>query len=321
MEIIIVLIIVTLLIGIIFLPINQQKRDDAQINPWKRYFARVIDTQIYAIVILITAFFLGFSLAMLGLDESTINILAFLVLFLIYFVIEPIFLFKFGNTLGKKLFKINLAFEHNQTFASHLKRWIVINLRMLPLISLIALPRTYRVLKQTGDTAYDRKLGITVTTEKISAKPYLVLIFAFVLSIIITIASNLMTRETIKNSIRDSVSNSISMEDELNEIVLDLKLDSNLPVLLDDNETQWVDVKNENNSLVYVYDFPNYEAKDIDVEFLVNYLRSEALPNQVESYCLNAEYYISRNIDWVWRYYSADDVYITENRASPNDCL
>ena len=174
---------------LVFLPIKQSIREDAEIWPWKRFFARAFDTNIYVVIF----FLLALILALMGLelfDESTLG-LVILGAVVAAVILECIFLNTFGTTPGKWLLKVEL----NKTeipFGLALSRTSRIAIRQIPLISLFFYWRIFRVLKKTGDTSYDRNTGFEVTAQKTTkGRMTAFVIIYLVLSILVGSANTL----------------------------------------------------------------------------------------------------------------------------------
>ena len=314
------LVLMGLLIYLIFMPIKQEAREGAVINPWKRYFARGIDNGFYIVIWALAIFVFSYlSAAYTSMEDGTINFIAIFIGIGIGIFTEPLILSKFQTTLGKTLFKLKIHSNEPITFSLAIRRWISVVLRLIPVANLIAMTRSYRVLKKTGDTAYDRKLGITITSEKLSTVNIVVIIFVVLLSLAINIAGNFAARDDFKDDLRDSLleeiaQNTLTVQEELDALVVELKGEMELPQMVDD-DTQLFDLGSDKKKFIYFYKFPNYNYDDLDLSYFLESLETNMKPTQKDFYCNdeNLLWYRVNDIALEYRYSSADDVVIGEN--------
>lgn len=310
------------MVAFIFMPINQDVREQAIINPWKRYFARMIDLALYTTLSFMVGLGIGVIAAFTSVDEPTMDFVSILIGIGILIIIEPIILSNYQTTLGKKLYKLKINFSEPVTFNLAMKRWIGVLIRMIPLLSLSTVPRSYRVLKKTGDTAYDRKLGITVTSEKLTAKNITLIAFAIVLAVIINGVSNIAMRDDLTDSIFELSEETLTIQEELDLLIDEVKGEMTLPQMIDDN-TELYDLGTGDMRLIYYYQFPNYKLDELDIDFFLEVLRTDLKVTQLEYYCKNESmlWYRMNDIAVVYRYSSADNLVVGENIHYSWECL
>jgi len=140
-----------------------------QIRPWVRYWARLFDMYVGAIVI-------GIVLGILSpgaFDAQSGDQLFGLFVVFAWVFIETLLLSTFGTTPGKWLFRIRLVPPSGRMpdFATALSRSFKVWWRGLgigfPIATLITLIVAYSTLKKNGMTTWDRDDGFTVLHERI----------------------------------------------------------------------------------------------------------------------------------------------------------
>lgn len=313
-------------IYLVFMPVEQETREGAIINPWKRYFARTIDQGFYIVIWGLSVFLFALISAYLGVSESTIDLIAIFVGISAMILAEPIILSKFQTTLGKTLFKLKIQSNEPITFGLAMNRWLRVVLRLIPITNLVAMPRSYRVLKKTGDTAYDRNLGITITSEKLTSANIVVIIFVVLISLALNMASNFAMRDDIKDDLRDSLledisQNTLTVQEELDALVDEVRDEMELPQIIDE-ETELSDIGSGDMKLIYFFTLTNYNYDGLDLDFFLENLRTDMRATQKDFYCNNENllWYRLNNVALEYRYTSADGVVIAENIHYSSQC-
>ena len=317
---------IALAIYLVFMPIKQEIREGAIINPWKRYFARGIDQGFYVLIWGLSVFLFALISARLGVGESTIDTLAVFVGISAMILTEPIILSKFQTTLGKTLFKLKIQSNEPITFGLAMKRWLRVILRLIPITNIIAMPRSYRVLKKTGDTAYDRNLGITITSEKLTSANIVVIIFVALISFALNFVSSFAMRDDIKDDLRDSLledisQNTLTVQEELDALVIELRGEMGLPQTIDD-DTELSNIGSGDMKFIYFYTLPNYNYDELDIDFFLENLKTDMRATQKDFYCNNENllWYRENNVALEYRYSSADGLVIGENIHYSSQC-
>lgn len=166
----------------------------AQVRPWVRYWARMLDICWLTIPI---GFLIGIFAPLFVMQKSNDFLLGFIALFFYVFV-EAMLLSAFGTTPGKWLFKIQLAhssgnsISYSQALARSLKVWWRGLGTGFPLVQLITCVVAYERLKRYGLTSWDREGGFVVTHEDIGIARILAAVVSFfVFSILLVAAKNL----------------------------------------------------------------------------------------------------------------------------------
>jgi len=313
-------------IFLVFRPMEQETREGAIINPWKRYFARTIDQGFYILIWGLSVFLFALISAQLGLGESTIDTLAIFVGIGAMILAEPIILSKFQTTLGKTLFKLKIQSNEPITFGLAMNRWLRVVLRLIPITNLIAMPRSYRVLKKTGDTAYDRNLGITITSEKLTSANIVVIIFVVLISLALNMASNFAMRDDIKDDLRSSLledisQNTLTVQEELDALVVELRDEMGLPQTIDE-DTELSEIGSGDLKFIYFYTLTNYNYDELDIDFFLENLKTDMRATQKDFYCNNENllWYRENNVALEYRYSSADGLVIGENIHYSSQC-
>jgi len=151
----------------------------AQVRPWVRYWARMIDLNLFGFAFAFVTFVTfvidtvyDSSVALDIFYHVTYIELGFASVFAWVFI-EPLCLWLIGTTPGKWLFKIRIAPPPGETikYSTALLRSFRVWWRGLaaglPLISLLTLAIAHRNLKQKGITSWDRDGKFTVTHDNI----------------------------------------------------------------------------------------------------------------------------------------------------------
>jgi RDD family protein/uncharacterized protein DUF4339 len=146
---------------------ERSRERDSTPHPWHRWFARLLDLYMLALVA-------GIILGIVGSVPSgdlvwAILSPAFLAL------VEPFFLSKFGSTPGKKLLNIRVTepsgarLTLSRAFARSWKTWSVGMGFGIPLVTLFTLANQHSHLKRDGVATYDATLGTRVSHGPIGA--------------------------------------------------------------------------------------------------------------------------------------------------------
>lgn len=152
-----------------------------QIRPWVRYWARMFD-------IYITALVLGVVTGVISphaLDVPGSSILFGFAVLLIWVFVESLLLSSVGVTPGKWLFKVRLVPPAGEKarFTTALSRsfkvwWRGIGIGF-PVISIVTLVIARSDLKEFGATTWDRDMGFVVVHERIGGVRATVIVVAF----------------------------------------------------------------------------------------------------------------------------------------------
>lgn len=156
-------------------------------HPWRRFFARFLDTMVIeATIILIAA---GIFSAKLATNDTTYIFIASAFLLAIY---DGFFLSRFGTTPFKWALGIKVESDDDDgklSFAAAAKRTLWLNLYALyfvPLINLFAAMVCYQVLMIRHTTKWDEKMNSKVTYGKITMLKILSIIAFLVLYSLVT---------------------------------------------------------------------------------------------------------------------------------------
>lgn len=143
-------------------------------RPWKRWFARIVDTTLAALG-------LGIGLAVFapesGFFESSIR--ATLFVLATWLVIESIVLALFGTTPGKALMNVELTrangerLSFRQAFERSARVWAFGMAGGLPIVGLVAMAMAYRKLRSDGRTSWDRAGDFVVRHGRLGLKRYI----------------------------------------------------------------------------------------------------------------------------------------------------
>ncbi len=172
-----------------------KENDEISLNKkaWSRYFARIIDM---TVGITIIGIIVGISLNILNFYGSAIHIpdiLMTVLLSIIYLLIEPIMISKFGTTPSKKLFGISIISSNNEylNYSISMQRgffmWAKGLAFTIPIISLIALSITYSNFTNEGVTSWDKSCDAKVIHKKISKFRFIIGIILWILTVVFNI--------------------------------------------------------------------------------------------------------------------------------------
>lgn len=151
------------------LPITAQVTSVAQVRPWVRYWARIFDIYLAAIV---GGLAIGIFSSNAFAKQGTEQLLGFVIVFAWVFI-ESLLLSTMGTTPGKWLFKTSLIPPSGEKpdFSTALSRSFKVWWRGLgigfPLASIFTLIVAYGKLKKNGITTWDEDMGFTVVHERI----------------------------------------------------------------------------------------------------------------------------------------------------------
>ncbi len=155
-------------------------------HPWRRFFARFLDTMaIQVVIILIVSAILSVKLST---NDTTYIFVASAFLLALY---DGFFLARFGATPFKWALGIKVTSNDGEklSFARAAKRTLWLNLYalyFLPLINLFAAMVCYQVLMIRHTTKWDEKMNSKVTVDKITAPKILLIIVFLVLYSLVT---------------------------------------------------------------------------------------------------------------------------------------
>lgn len=131
----------------------------SHVRPWMRFWAKTIDLSIFSWILIPALFYLNIFTEQ-NIAHHTMRSLV--VLFFWFLLVEPIFLSTWGTTLGRLLFHVNLLDTAGRkptlhhAFSRSIKVWYAGFGFGLPLISLLTFYFSYRRLKNTGVTSWDK---------------------------------------------------------------------------------------------------------------------------------------------------------------------
>jgi uncharacterized RDD family membrane protein YckC len=153
----------------------------SQVRPWVRYWARMFDIYLAAIV---GGLAIGFLNPDAFTEPGSDQLFGLAVVFAWVFI-EALFLSTAGTTPGKWLFKTRIVPPHGSAldYSTALSRSFKVWWRGLgigfPLASLITLIVAHGKLTKNGVTTWDRDDGFTITHERIGALRVIVAIVFF----------------------------------------------------------------------------------------------------------------------------------------------
>lgn len=134
---------------------------DAHFKPWRRYFARIFDFNLYYFL---TRFFLS-ELLYIHLSSTTLNQwLISLIAFIFMILIEPFFLSKFATTPGKWILSLYITDEKDEklSYKAALKRsWNLFQYGYgfnIPLFNLYRLYKSYTTVDQGHLAPWDEEV-------------------------------------------------------------------------------------------------------------------------------------------------------------------
>jgi len=181
---------------------HERKRESSAVHPWRRYFARIFDLYLFALV-----FF--FALGLLAADwfsgppSRSSDLLLSFVSVATYSIFETFCLFVFGGTLGKLLYGIRLAPKSGGRIGLRLalKRSVAVWVQGMgigiPIIALVTFVLAYRTLRREGQTNWDRDLKFVVLHRKLSYLRWFVV--ALVWFLILSTYAGLMALSVMQN--------------------------------------------------------------------------------------------------------------------------
>lgn len=173
-------------------------------HPWRRYFARIVDTSINA-----ASFFFCFGFALVLISPDAAN--SFFTLFsgrggAIFDLIMTTFVATFitaaligfsAGSIGKWLFGIRITDKQNRPigYKLALKREMMVWLRGMalgiPIIALFTLISAYKKLKKDGATTWDEQLDCVVTYRPNGTKQIILSSIGFILFLVLLAATRL----------------------------------------------------------------------------------------------------------------------------------
>ena len=140
-----------------------------QVRPWVRYWARIVDLQLFGL-------FLGLVAGVVYPPALRVNeMLLVIVNLFVYVFVEPIMLTSWGTTPGKALLRVRVrkSTGDKPTYGEALARSFSVWLRGfglgIPLVSLITLITAHQKLTRNGITTWDKDGGFTVSHRTIGA--------------------------------------------------------------------------------------------------------------------------------------------------------
>jgi hypothetical protein len=159
---------VTLSVNAVLTDVHEPPQSSVlQVRPWVRYWARMFDISLYAIVIglMMGAFFPN------TIWDKKSELGAQLLIVFSWAFLESLLLSFFGTTPGKALFRIRLSLEGKDSipFDDAFERSVKVWWRGLgagvPFVALFTLSRAETVLSRDGITSWDRDLGFKITNQ------------------------------------------------------------------------------------------------------------------------------------------------------------
>lgn len=139
-------------------------------RPWRRYFARMFDASIYA---LIWYLFLAYVCNVNISDQSLmLELLGYVVTAVMMFFIESILLNRYGTTFGKWIFglRVEKADDIHLLYSEGLRRtWSVIARGLgynIPIYSLVRLYKSYKLCKAEEIQPWDEGTSYTIKDTK-----------------------------------------------------------------------------------------------------------------------------------------------------------
>ena len=161
-----------------------------QARPWVRYWARTIDTYLFAFIAGIVMAFVYPPL--LKLPATGLGV----IFLFTYNFVEPAFFSWWGTTPGKALFRIKLRKNNGSklTYSDALTRvfkvWLHGKGLGIPLVSLFTQLNEYNKLTKEGVTSWDKDDGISVTHQTIGPWRILATIAIFIVAVFLIAAGN-----------------------------------------------------------------------------------------------------------------------------------
>ena len=164
-----------------------------QVRPWIRLWARYTDIILFAI-------FLGFFWGVFFPNKELNEQLFGLSLIPLWILVEPFLLSKFGNTPGKKLFRVAIKHKTKRdiSFADAMTRSISVAWRGLalglPIVYLITSAVAYSNLTKNNETTWDRDNEFKVTHEKLGTERIIIILVLLGLLIAFIIWADSLTQ-------------------------------------------------------------------------------------------------------------------------------
>jgi uncharacterized RDD family membrane protein YckC len=158
--------------------------ESANLHPWRRYFARMLDIYIFILIFFFLLVVIFPELFQGSQSQSTARGNDYFLWFLglaAYVIFETICLNAFGGTFGKFLYGIEITLKESGgiPFSIALKRALAVWFRGLglgiPLITLITLNVAYRSLLKDGEASWDRDFNCLITHRQLSKLRWLVI--------------------------------------------------------------------------------------------------------------------------------------------------
>lgn len=179
-------------------------------HPWRRFFARVLDTFVFSIIVIFLVAFILSSYPEQAKKVSNIteSIWAiYLVITVLNILIESIFLSRFGATPVKWVFGISVKSNNGSNLSFHeaLHRSVLVWVKGLglgiPIVQLITMNAAYKCLLKSGRTSWDREIGIVIQHQNWSAiRVVLITIFTIVVFILMSFFQLLQQAESTKKA-------------------------------------------------------------------------------------------------------------------------
>jgi hypothetical protein len=170
-------------------------------HPWRRYFARILDTTCFVVV-----FFLFIGILFPSLfappakgTERLMDLFFQVIGFIAYAPFEAFCMHIFGNTMGKALYGIRVTTrtDDDMSLPAALNRSFRVLVQGIglgiPIISLVTLLTSYNTLRQEGVTSWDRRLDCIITHRPFSYLRIVMLTVTWIVLILIVVALRSIT--------------------------------------------------------------------------------------------------------------------------------
>jgi uncharacterized RDD family membrane protein YckC len=162
-------------------------------RPWRRWFARLLDTTLAALA-------LGILIGIAAPDSEFFenNVGATLIVLAAWLLVETFLLAMFGTTPGKALMNIRLSHVDGHTltlqqaFGRSCRVWFFGMGAGLPIANLVMMVLAYRRLMRDGATSWDRGAGLVITHGQLGAGR-VAAITLFAIAYIALVASSAMS--------------------------------------------------------------------------------------------------------------------------------
>jgi uncharacterized RDD family membrane protein YckC len=146
-------------------PVTQPAAEEfsTEARPWQRWFARIIDLTVAAVVFGAVA-----EMVAPGSGIFDSNVVSTLVVLAAWMIAEPFVISTFGTTPGKALLNIRLRqadgrmLTFEQAFLRSVRVWLFGMAAGVPLINLIAMASAHGRLRREGTTSWDEAGSLTV---------------------------------------------------------------------------------------------------------------------------------------------------------------